>query len=217
MSVAPKVIYFDVGKVLLTFSHERMCQQMADVSGVSPEAVRAAVFGNDDAEALHWRYEVGKLDTAGYYEHFCAEVGARPDRRLLEGACCDIFEPITPTWEIVRSLAAAGNRLALLSNINALHWDHLSGGKFDVLRGAGGPSSPFEWAILSYEVGAMKPSPLIYRAAIEQAGVPAEQIFFTDDRPENVDGARLAGIDAVLFEDTATLIDDLRARGVAGV
>ena len=36
----PKILYFDLGKVLVEFSHERMCKQMAEVAGTTPEAVR---------------------------------------------------------------------------------------------------------------------------------------------------------------------------------
>jgi FMN phosphatase YigB (HAD superfamily) len=42
-------------------------------------------------------------------------------------------------------------------------------------------------------------------------------MFFTDDRLENVEGARAVGIDAVQFVDSAGLIDQLRERSVAGV
>ena len=35
----PKFVYFDLGNVLCSFSNERACRQMAEVAGVSPEAV----------------------------------------------------------------------------------------------------------------------------------------------------------------------------------
>jgi HAD superfamily hydrolase (TIGR01509 family) len=43
--------------------------------------------------------------------------------------------------------------------------------------------------ILSYQVGAMKPSPEIYEVAETAAGVPPNQILFIDDKQENVDAA----------------------------
>ena len=42
----------------------------------------------------------------------------------------------------------------------------------------------------------------------------ARQIFFVDDRPENVDGARQAGFDAVLYEGATHLAKALRRRGL---
>ncbi len=72
----------------------------------------------------------------------------------------------------------------------------------------------FRSHILSFELGAMKPDPPIYQAAVEAAGIPAGEVFFTDDRPENVAGAKQVGIDAVLFTSPQQLIADLTHRGV---
>lgn len=211
----PKILYFDLGKVLVEFSHERMFQQMAEVAGISPEAVREAIFGNEDARAAQWRYETGHITTDEFFDQFCQATGSSPDRKRLADAVCDIFSPIEPTWELVRSLAAAGNRLALLSNTNSLQWDYVTDGRFPIVA-MGQPVSAFDWAILSYEVGSMKPDHAIYDAAIQRAGVAADEVFFTDDRQENVEGARAVGIDAVQFVDCEGLISQLRERGVAG-
>jgi len=44
------------------------------------------------------------------------------------------------------------------------------------------------------------------------AGVAAGEIFFTDDRAENVAGAIAAGFDAVLFTSVEALESELRSR-----
>ena len=213
----PKLIYFDLGNVLLSFSHERMCQQMADVAGVPLDLVRTAVFGGDEAHAAQISYEMGEIDTDGYFEYFCRATGTRPDRRRLERAFCDIFAPLDETWQLVRKLAAAGHRLAILSNTNSLQWQWCTDGRFPLLAAFGEPGSPFAWAVLSYEARAMKPDRPIYDVAVQRAGSPANDIFFVDDRPENVVGAKAAGLDAVQFTDVEQLTVDLRARGVAGI
>ena len=60
----------------------------------------------------------------------------------------------------------------------------------------------------------MKPEPRIYEAAIARAQCAAEECFFTDDIPEYVTGARLAGIDAVQFHSAAQIERELLERGV---
>ena len=45
-------------------------------------------------------------------------------------------------------------------------------------------------------------------------GVPADEIFFTDDIQTHVDAARSAGWDAELFVSASGLIDALDRRGV---
>ena len=68
--------------------------------------------------------------------------------------------------------------------------------------------------MLSFECGAMKPDEKIYQVATERAGVPPERIFFTDDLPENVEGAKKYGWDAVLFTGAHELGRELANRGV---
>ncbi len=214
--MSPKFIYFDLGNVLLSFSHARMCEQMAAVAGVPTETVRDAVFGNEDAKSTQWRYESGQLSTEEYFAYVCNRIGTRPDRRRLELAVCDIFAPIEPMMPLVRQLAAAGNRLGILSNTNPLQWDFITDGRFGELGAIGQPGSPFLFSVLSYEAGSMKPDRKIYDIAIEQAGCPVGEIFFADDRQDNIAGARALGLDAVVFTDTAQLTRELQRRNVPG-
>jgi putative hydrolase of the HAD superfamily len=215
--MTPKLIYFDLGNVLVSFSHERMCEQMAAVAGVPLDAVRTAVFGNKTAHSAQTRFESGQIDADGYYEYFCRATGSQPDRSRLLQAFCDIFAPIDETSELVRKLASAGHRLAILSNTNSLQWEWCTDGRFPLLAAFGGSSSPFAFAVLSYEVGTMKPDRPIYEAAVKRAGAPASETFFTDDRPENIVGGNAAGMDAVLFTSVEQLAADLRERGVTGI
>lgn len=212
----PKVLYFDIGMVLVEFSHEVMCRQMAEVAGITTEAVREALFGSQENVAAIAHYEAGQITTEEFFDHFCQVTGTMPDRKRLSDAVCDIFRPIEPMFELVRALADAGNRLALLSNTNELQWNFLRDGRFPVMA-VGQPQCAFDWAIVSYEVGIMKPEPGIYVAAARRAGAAPQEVFFTDDRLENVEGARAAGLDAVQFVDPDSLVIALREREVPGL
>src|SRR3990172_7216277 len=122
----PKVLYFDLGMVLVEFSHARMCAQMGEVAGVSAEAVRAAIFENEDAQAALWRFETGHITADEFFDYFCRATRSSPDRARLTHSVCDIFAPIEPMWELVRRLAAAGQTMAILSNTNPLQWQHMT-------------------------------------------------------------------------------------------
>ncbi len=211
----PKILYFDLGMVLVEFSHEQMCRQMAAVAGTTPEAVREAIFGDAECRSALIEYESGRMTTDDFFACFSRVTGTAADRGQLADAVRNIFSPIEPMWELVRRLHAAGYKLAILSNTNSLQWDYITDGRFSILA-MGRPECAFDWAILSYEVGAMKPDRAIFDAAIERAGVAAQEVFFTDDRLENVEGARAVGIDAVQFVDADRLLADLRSRDVSG-
>jgi putative hydrolase of the HAD superfamily len=204
----PAFIYFDLGNVLLSFSHERMCRQMAVKAGVEPEVVRRALFEAESGPSVQWRFERGDLNALMVYEHFCEAVGARPDMEELFAAGCDMFAEIKDSVAIVERLAAAGVRLGIMSNTNPIDWTFVTSGPFPFLNRC------FEQTVLSFEARAMKPERAIYDAAIKRAGVPAGEIFFTDDREENVEGALAARLDAVLFTSSAQLAAELERRGL---
>jgi putative hydrolase of the HAD superfamily len=206
----PEFLYFDLGKVLLTFDHPRMLRQMAAVADVSVEAVRTAIMpcGEPTVGDPQWRLEAGTLSIDGYYEHLCESLGVRPPREELWRAASDIFAPIEASMDLLERLHAAGHRLGLLSNTSPVHWDFFMDGRFPTL------TRVFEIPLGSFHAGTMKPDPAIYHYAAEKAGVSPQRVFFTDDRADNVEGARACGLDAVLFTDTAQLESDLRARGL---
>jgi putative hydrolase of the HAD superfamily len=72
----------------------------------------------------------------------------------------------------------------------------------------------FDVVFASAEIGLAKPDPAIYEHAAKVLGVVPEQCFFTDDRPENVEGARRAGMHAEVFTDRECLVAALAALGV---
>ena len=200
----PAFIYFDLGNVLLTFDRQRAFRQMAEVAGISADQVESALFDS----GLQDRYEHGSVSSRGFYEEFSKLTGTAADYDQLLHAGSEMFELNCPVIPIVAHLRSAGYRLGILSNTCEAHWQHVGQGRFVVLR------EYFEQHVLSYEVGAMKPAARIYEEATAKAGVDAGQVFFCDDHPENVEGARQFGWDAELFNSSAKLAADLRRRGV---
>ena len=83
----PEFIYFDLGKVLLDFSVERMTRQLAEVAGIAPQRVMQVVFESD----LQRRYESGEVSSREFYEIFCRETATQPDFQALARAGSDIF------------------------------------------------------------------------------------------------------------------------------
>ena len=94
----------------------------------------------------------------------------------------------------------------LVSNTNALHWE-------GVLRVA--PELPrlVPLRALSFEVGAAKPDPAHFHAALARAGARSEDALYADDRPELVEAARALGIDGFVVTDPDLLASELRDRG----
>jgi glucose-1-phosphatase len=117
-----------------------------------------------------------------------------------------IFLPETLIPDAMLERLSRRYRMLLLSNTNAIHFSMIRE-RYPFIR-------HFDDLVLSHEVKAMKPSPVIYREAIARAGCAAEECFFTDDIAAYVEGARKEGIDAVQFVSLEKLQEDLRSRGI---
>jgi putative hydrolase of the HAD superfamily len=193
-----------MGNVLVMFSHERMAAQMAAVAGIPAERARQILFDGD----LGTRHETGAITNAEFYDEFCKAAGQPDlDRAALDRAACDIFWLHTPLVALTGRLNAAGYRLGVLSNTNDAHWRYVTG-RFSYL------TTMFHVRAMSFEIGVMKPDQRVYVEAARLAGVLPAGIFYTDDRAENVAGAKAAGFDAVLFTTPAALSIELWRRGI---
>lgn len=60
------------------------------------------------------------------------------------------------------------------------------------------------------ELGITKRDPESYKFIANDLGVKPEEIFFTDDTERNVDAAKEAGIEALLYKDNKELISTLK-------
>ncbi|MBI3466812.1 MAG: HAD-IA family hydrolase [Planctomycetes bacterium] len=195
-------LIFDLGNVLVYFSHERMFRQIGELVGRAGDEVRRLLTETD----LLARYECGAIKSRELHPAI-ERVFAQPIHfESLVLAASDIFwrnESIEP---VIDRLAADEYALVLLSNTCESHVEWLDG-RFSVLR-------HFRRRVLSFEVGTRKPEPAIFEAAARAAGVDPASCFFTDDTPGHVEAARQLGFDAVAYRHTPQLVTELRARGI---
>lgn len=204
----PEVIVFDLGKVILNFCHDRMCQQVATRIDQDILAVKAFLFQPE----LHRAYETGQISTAEVLSRLSGQFACDLQIDDLIQDLGDIFTLNTAIIPLIAGLKAAGWKTGILSNTCDAHWQ-VATRKFGVLQ------QWFDFYVLSFQVDAVKPDPEIYHSAVTaaQSVVPhctASQLFFVDDLLENVEGARAAGLDAVLYTSVQNLASDLRKRHV---
>lgn len=72
----------------------------------------------------------------------------------------------------------------------------------------------FDPLLFSCQLRAVKPSPEIFRAALEVTGRRAPEVLLIDDAPANVAAARAAGLVACHYRDPGDLRRELAALGV---
>jgi putative hydrolase of the HAD superfamily len=67
----------------------------------------------------------------------------------------------------------------------------------------------FDVHIFSCDFKLIKPEPEIYQRLVEALGVPPQRTLFIDDMPVNIDAARQAGIEGVIYRSFDELADFL--------
>lgn len=196
-------LYFDLGRVLLDFTHERGFEQIAKAAGIDANRVQQVLL----QDGLSDRYEVGEITTDEFHQTFCEATSTSITSDALCLAWSDIFEIIPGSFRIAANVKAAGNRVGILSNTCEAHWE-FAAKRFPML------SQIFDPVITSYGTKSMKPDSGIYEAATSQANVEPSEAFFVDDRLENVDGAKELGWTAVQFVSPFQLANDLERLSV---
>ena len=196
-----RLIISDFGGVICTFDYRIFCERLARRIGRDAEEIYAAVYHGE----LHAEFEQGHLTGPEYHRKVMDRFGADVPYAEFFPMYGDIFTEIPATGELLCRLHTR-YPLYLLSDTNEIH--------FGYVRRTVKVLSVFDEFIVSYQVGAMKPDPEMYREALRRSGLPAEACVFVDDRPSNVEGAARVGIRAVRFESPDQFAGELARLGV---
>lgn len=199
-----KAIIFDLGGVLVDFDHYRAAGEMSRFTKKSAEEIFALFFDS----ALTGLFEEGRVSP----EKFFLKVREILDLQLDYDKFVPIWNEIfflSPKNQEVYKLAKSlkeDYKIALLSNINVLHFEYLKKNFsiFDV----------FHNIIISCEIGFRKPHPVIYKKTLEALEVSPKQVFYTDDRAELIQGALKLGINGFVFRDIGQLKKDFFKTGI---
>jgi putative hydrolase of the HAD superfamily len=183
-----RAVIFDFGGVL--------CFPPSDQQ-LSEAAARCGLTAPEFVDAF-WRkrreYDRGS-DAAAYWQDI-AQAGGRvfDDAMVAEMIGREIgfwsrFDERVFDW--IKVLRQSGMRTSILSNLPRPLGERL--------REMPGFLDHFDQVTFSYELGVIKPERAIYDYALHGLGVAPEEALFLDDRPENVEGARAAGLHAEVF------------------
>jgi glucose-1-phosphatase len=197
-----QTLIFDLGKVIVPFDFGRGYRAMEGLCGLAAADIPKRIGATD----LVIRFETGLVSPEDFVTELSAMLGLRVNYDQFCELWSSIFLPETLIPDAMLESLSRRYRMLLLSNTNAIHFSMIRE-RYPFIR-------HFDDLVLSHEVKAMKPSPVIYREAIARAGCAAEECFFTDDIAAYVEGARKEGIDAVQFVSLEKLQEDLRSRGI---
>lgn len=200
--VRPEAVVFDVGNVLLDWNPAYLYEKL--------------IPGGEERE-----WFLTHVVTLGWHLHqdrgrSCADGIADLSKRFpgsadLIAAFYDrwletIGGPIQGTVAVMEQLRAAGIPVHAITNFAAELWP-VTVEEYPFL-------GEFGEAVVSGEVGYVKPDPRIFDALVARTGRAPGTMVFIDDRTDNVDAARQLGFQAVHFTTPEALAADLSALGL---
>jgi FMN phosphatase YigB (HAD superfamily) len=207
---SPKAVIFDIGRVIVRLDPKRAFAPIA--AALRDGANSAQRLSADHVWKLicadeHWQdWQEGRLSPAKWHRHLMQRLNLSLTYGEFRAGWNRVLDPqlILPEELFVR--LGTRCRLALLSNTDPIHSECLEQ-RFSFGR-------HFPVRIYSCRVGATKPSPDIYRAALESLGVEASDAVYIDDIQEFVEAARRIGLDAIQFKTRELLDAELQRRGL---
>jgi putative hydrolase of the HAD superfamily len=199
-----RVLLFDLGGVLIDIDFDRVYRHWATFSPKPFESIREGfVF-----EEHYHRYERGETGDAEYFDHVRRTLSlTASDEEILEGWNA-VFVGLN--HEVLTLARNASRHLPsyAFTNTSRSHQVAWSDRYPDI-------HLTFRQVFSSAEMGLRKPERPAFEAVVDGIGVDPSSILFFDDMPQNVEGARVAGIQAVLVRSPADVRGSLAALGLA--
>ena len=198
-------VLFDYGQVLSLGPNAAAWERLRSIIGGDPAVFQTAYWNS------RHDYDRGTLNGEAYWNGVARFAGhpGLSDKELdkLSEADVDLWTDLNePMLAFAMTLQQRGLRIGILSNIG----DRMETGIRERFRWI----ADFPHCTWSHRLNMAKPETAIYKHAAEALGSPPERILFIDDREENVDGARRAGMLAIQYTTHEAFIDDLRALGL---
>jgi putative hydrolase of the HAD superfamily len=191
-----EALLFDLGGVVIEIDFGRVFQAWAAAAQV-PHSRIAERFSLDAGYEAHER---GEIDAQEYCTHLRSALGVTlADETLLSGWNQIFVGPIPGVAALLESLAESFPLYAF-SNTNVAHRVFWQARYAKLLH-------PFSQIFCSCDLGTRKPSADAYLEVSRRIGIAPERIVFFDDHPQNVRGARDAG----LLAHEVHSADDIRA------
>lgn len=182
-----RALLFDLGGVVIDFDFAGAFQLWASRARCDPGLI-AERFSIDDS---YERHERGEIPAAAYFSILRQSLGIDlSDEDFIEG-WNDVYRGLVPGMAEVLCAAQRHLPLFAFTNSNPTHksvWEHLYASE---LR-------PFETIFVSSDLGVRKPDPGAFDLVARRMGFAPREVLFFDDGPENVEGARTAGMHGVV-------------------
>lgn len=198
-----KAITFDLDGVYFINGKSNFIANLVSL-GVDESDAKRVFLQSDQMNKL---YKTGQLEDEEFWTWASSEWNIGKSWQELIDLLISGYEVDTNVRDTVKKVRANGYKTLICSNNFPARIQGLDK-RFGFL-------SDFDGKALSYEVGFAKPDQKIFEELIKVSNVKPEEIVFSDDHTENLDGAKYLGIQTFLFEGFDSFLQTLRSKGVS--
>ncbi len=192
-------VVFDLGGVLVRFDPRKGLEDM----GFSEEVI--SLFMKEIFSGLWEAMDAVDIDEAEIRKIFKEKV---PGYEKEVDYLWDNLPLVTGNFPYSRkwleSLKKKGMKLYILSNYGKASFA-INSKTYNFL-------DLFDGGVISYELEKVKPDPAIYNTLFERYNIKPENAVFIDDRSINIEGARNAGMQGIVFttyEETSKALTEM--------
>jgi glucose-1-phosphatase len=197
-----RAIIFDIGGVLIRMNISHAIDSLAGDQSLSPEEIWSALL--KDPRWPDW--QEGRIPPRDWHHYLVKRLGSKLSFEQFVEVWNQALDPEPIQNRSFLEKLSKKYRLAVLSNTDPLHVAYMER-TYDFL-------GFFPARIYSCRVGTRKPSPLIYKQALQACRVRAEAAIYIDDVAEYAEAAQRLGMRSIVFRSTEQLQSDLRVLGV---
>jgi putative hydrolase of the HAD superfamily len=195
-----KLFIFDLGKVLLHFDFKPAIEKLSKITPIDFLKVDALFRNSKFAED----WDKGLLSSEKFYSKIQETLHLPLTMDEFIPIWNDIFEEKKEMISLALRLKQ-NYKVVILSNTNPWHADYIR--------------ERYSWInnfdfFTSCDLHLMKPDPEIYNAVLKKAGAAPSETVYIDDLEPLINGAKKIGIDAILFQNSRHLFDELKKRKI---
>lgn len=199
--IKPKLLLLDLDDVLVDYSHGVRCRALAEITGATEQYINDAVFGS----GLEKRSDLGELDLDTYMDLLRSEWGLSVPGDAFIAARKQATRVRPGMLKICEQLSEQ-IQLGIFSNNP--HWLYQN-----VTQIVPELAPLFRQRfVCSGSIGAAKPDEFAFLKCVKRLGFSPASTLFVDDKARNVEGAKLAGLDAFVFINEEQFVTELINR-----
>lgn len=201
--IKPKLLLLDLDNVMVDYSHGVRCRALAEITGATEQYIHDAVFGS----GLENRSDLGEFDLDTYMNLLRSEWGLSVPGDAFIAARKQATR-VRPG--MLKICAQLSDQIQLGIFSNNPHW------LYQNITQIVPELAPLfrQRFVCSGSIGAAKPDEFAFLQCVKRLGFAPYSTLFVDDKTRNVEGAKLAGLDAFVFENEDQFISELKNRDI---